>query len=81
MIAPNFRLSLDQFLRVVSAPRDRGLSTGASSETKQKRRGTLIRRTFPLIWASVLDPEPGGRPLAWEGPRGSGLRALPRDAC
>lgn len=31
---------------------------GASSETKQ-RRGSLIRRTFPLIWASVLEPKPG----------------------
>ena len=41
---------------------------GASSEAKQKRRGTLIRRTFPLIWASVLEAKSGkGEPTGGLG--------------
>lgn len=72
--------------RSISAPIVSGrhvteVEAGASSEAKEERRGTLIRRTFPLIWASVLEPKPGGRPATWEGPRGSGLRLIPRDAC
>lgn len=50
--------------RSISAPIVSGrhvteVEAGASSEAKEERRGTLIRRTFPLIWASVLELKPG----------------------
>lgn len=65
---------------------------GACKCETKRRRGSLIRRTFPLIWASVLDGRSRSRSPSrsregersvgsWEGPRGSAVRAVPRDAC
>jgi len=44
---------------------------------KEIREGEgLIRRAFPLIWASALDQTAGGNTTSWEGTRGPSLRDI-----